>query len=142
MKRILLSLLFSSLLLLPMYVFATQDVCHALVLSGGGNKGAWEAGAVYGFVHSLPASEVTWDVVTGVSAGALNSAGIGIFKVGNEIAMADWLIELWETIDTKQIWKMWDEGIMYGFFNVSGIFDDTPLFNLLTEIIGQAPAGI
>lgn len=97
---------------------------------------------VYGFVHSLPPSEVTWDVVSGVSAGALNSAGIGIFKVGNELIMADWLIGLWESIDTKQIWTMWDEGIMYGFFNQSGIFNDQPLFDLLTEIINQSPAGI
>ena len=31
---------------------------------------------------------------------------------------------------------------LWGMFNESGIFDDTPLFNLLTKIINEAPAGI
>jgi len=30
---------------------ATQDVCRALLLSGGGNNGAWEAGVLYGLVN-------------------------------------------------------------------------------------------
>ena len=25
--------------------------CHALVLSGGGSNGAWEAGVIWGLVH-------------------------------------------------------------------------------------------
>jgi predicted acylesterase/phospholipase RssA len=28
-----------------------KDVCRALALSGGGSKGAYEAGVVYGLVH-------------------------------------------------------------------------------------------
>lgn len=121
---------------------ALQDSCHALVLSGGGNKGAYEAGAVYGLAHSLPGADVTWDVVSGVSAGALNAGGISIFAVGDELNMADWLVNLWETCETKDIWVEWSEGLLWGLFNESGIFDDTPLFNLLTSIISEAPAGI
>jgi len=34
-----------------------DGMCHALVLSGGGNKGAYEAGVVYGLAHYLDESE-------------------------------------------------------------------------------------
>ena len=30
---------------------AGKDTCHALVLSGGGSNGAWEAGVIYGFAN-------------------------------------------------------------------------------------------
>jgi predicted acylesterase/phospholipase RssA len=141
MRRITsLSLLLTSLL--STQTLALQDSCHAIVLSGGGNKGAYEAGVVYGLAHSLPAADVTWDVVSGVSAGALNAGGIGIFAVGDELNMADWLVNLWETTETKDIWVEWTEGILWGMFNESGIFDDTPLLNLLTSIISESPAGI
>jgi predicted acylesterase/phospholipase RssA len=33
--------------LLATQTIAADDKCHALVLSGGGNKGAYEAGVVY-----------------------------------------------------------------------------------------------
>lgn len=95
MKRIssLVLLLLSTLM--TTQILAKQDVCHALVLSGGGNKGAYEAGVVYGLVHSLKGADVTWDVVSGVSAGAMNAAGISIFAVGDELKMADWIVNLW-----------------------------------------------
>jgi len=51
-------------------------------MSGGGNKGSYEAGVVYGLTHLLPASDVTYDVVSGVSAGAMNAAGISIWPIG------------------------------------------------------------
>ena len=123
-------------MLLSSTAYAKQDICHALALSGGGNKGAYEAGVVYQLAHSLPADEVTWDVVSGVSAGALNAAGISIFAVGDEIKMSEWLLGLWTSLETENVWTMWDEGFIWGFMNASGIFDDTPLFNLLTEIFG------
>ena len=90
--RVTLAALFSSTLA------GKQETCHALALSGGGNKGAYEAGVIYGLTHSLDASEVTWDVVSGVSAGALNSAGMSIFAVGDELNMSEWLVNLWLSI--------------------------------------------
>ena len=37
-------------------LYATQmveakETCRALVLSGGGSNGAWEAGVIYGLLH-------------------------------------------------------------------------------------------
>jgi len=33
------------------YGQATQDSCNALVYSGGGNNGSWEAGVTWGLLH-------------------------------------------------------------------------------------------
>ena len=47
---------------------------------------------VYGLVNNLPANEVTWDVVTGISAGSINAGAIATYAVGDEKPMADYLL--------------------------------------------------
>lgn len=104
-----LSLLFSSSI-------AKQQKCHALALSGGGNKGAYEAGVVYNLAHLLAPSDVTYDVVTGVSAGAINSAGVAVFEIGKELEMSEYLVNMWGRITTETIWKPWAGGLAEGLF--------------------------
>ena len=59
----------------------SATVCRALAMSGGGSKGAFEAGALYGMYHAKPAgADFDWDVVTGVSAGAINAGALSIFS--------------------------------------------------------------
>lgn len=120
----------------------SKDVCHALALSGGGNKGSYEAGAIHTLVKNLPPSEVEWDVITGVSAGAMNTGGISIFKVGNEAEMSEFLVNLWMNMTSDMVWKMWDDGLIHGLFNESGILDDAPLYKFLSNILFTAPAGL
>ena len=43
------------------------------VKTGGGDKGAFEVGVLKEFLKKLPAEETAYDVVTGVSVGALNA---------------------------------------------------------------------
>jgi predicted acylesterase/phospholipase RssA len=50
-------------------------------MSGGANKGAYEGGVIYGLTHNLPENETQWDVVSGVSAGALNAVGVSVWPV-------------------------------------------------------------
>ena len=63
---------------------AKQDRCLALVLKGGANRGAYEAGVLDSFIKYLPPEEVQYDVVSGVSVGALNSAFISLYPKGEE----------------------------------------------------------
>ena len=67
---------------------AKQDICRALVLSGGGNNGAWEAGVLYGMLNNGNPADFEFDVVTGVSAGAINATGLAGWKVGQEMQAA------------------------------------------------------
>lgn len=65
-------------------VSAANKRCLGLVLKGGANRGAYEAGAISSFVKYLEPSEVEYDVVSGVSVGALNAAIVSLFAKGDE----------------------------------------------------------
>ena len=86
------------------------DVCRALVLSGGGNNGAWETGVLYGLVNNGTASDYAYDVVTGVSAGSINAIAMAGWAVGDEKNMADWLTTLWKDLKTSDVWVDWPLG--------------------------------
>ena len=55
-----------------------NKTCKALVMSGGGSNGAWEAGVIYGFANYGNASDFEWDVISGVSAGSINALAIAV----------------------------------------------------------------
>ena len=117
--------------------------CRVLALSGGGDKGAYEAGVVYGLVKNLPAGEAAWDVVTGISAGSINAGAIATFSVGDEDAMADFLLDTARTLTGDDIFKSWSApgpfgvlyplGVLYGFFYRSGIFNSEPLLDFMQK---------
>lgn len=52
-------------------------------MSGGGSKGAYEAGALYGLINTdTDKAKYEYDVVTGVSAGAINTGAVSVFGKG------------------------------------------------------------
>lgn len=55
-----------------------------LVLEGGGDRGAYHAGAFNEMVKMMPAEEVAYDIITGISVGALNSLALSFFEKGDE----------------------------------------------------------
>ncbi len=48
--------------------------CRVLSLSGGGAKGAYEAGVLKTVTEMLSSEEAFYDVVSGVSVGSINAA--------------------------------------------------------------------
>ena len=85
---------------------AQETICRALVMSGGANKGAYEAGVLWGLSHMLNNSDAHYDVVSGVSAGALNAAAISMFPPHEAIRMSDGLVDFWITQTTNMICQM------------------------------------
>lgn len=79
--------------------------CKALAMSGGGSNGAWEAGVLWGFAHSEHPEDFFYDVVTGVSAGAINTAGIAGFAPEDIVAASEFLSDTWNTLTNDQIWS-------------------------------------
>jgi predicted acylesterase/phospholipase RssA len=70
--------------------------CRALAMSGGGSFGAYEAGVLYGLVkNAKDKSDFAWDVMSGVSAGSINSLAGGLWAPGTEDEMVDWLSMVW-----------------------------------------------
>lgn len=61
--------------------------CNALVLSGGSNNGAWEVGVMWGLTTYGNATDYYWDVVSGISAGAINTSGTAGWKPEEVVEM-------------------------------------------------------
>ena len=52
----------------------------ALALSGGGSKGSYQAGVLYGLVmNDEDKSKYAYDIISGVSAGSINAFGMSLF---------------------------------------------------------------
>eukprot|EP00761_Pharyngomonas_kirbyi_P011414 gb/GECH01011439.1/.p1 GENE.gb/GECH01011439.1/~~gb/GECH01011439.1/.p1 ORF type:complete len:314 (+),score=78.89 gb/GECH01011439.1/:1-942(+) len=112
--------------------------CHAIALGGGGDRGAYEAGAVSALVENLSKEDVEWTVVSGISAGSLNAAGISMFKVGDEKSAANFLLERWKTISKDDVYKNWAGSIVEGFFVKSGLFNTSPLYSYLQKMLDSS----
>ena len=92
------------------------EVCRALALSGGGSVGSYEAGVIYGLNHHQDPTEVAWDVISGVSAGAINAFAISLWRPDQGREMSHWLVNQWSSLTTKSIYTDWPEGIFKAVF--------------------------
>ena len=108
-----------------------SDVCRALVLSGGGNNGSWEVGALWGLVNYGNLADFAYEVVTGVSAGAINTSVIAGFEIGDEMALAEFGMQTWLGLQNSDIWRDWSLGKVSGALIMGGMLDDAPLLNYL-----------
>ena len=114
-----------------------MDTCRALVLSGGGNNGAWEAGVLYGLINNASDPvDYQYDVVTGVSAGAINTIALAGWELGKEKEMVSWLCDLWSDLKTSDVWKDWRlGGKAVGLTIKQGVVDNSPLLAFLRKVI-------
>lgn len=115
-------------------VAGKKDKCYALVLSTGGDKGAYQAGAIQGLVEATKGNGVQWDVITGIGAGALNAAIVGAYPQGQESAMAKGLHDIWYHIKGHQdIYHHWTWGYISGMYHKNGLYNTKPLRKLLEK---------
>ena len=72
------AIVFASAVLLAAQSHAKKEEgkCYALVLSGGGTNGAWEAGVIWGLMNYGDPTDFEWDMVVGISAGSINTVGM------------------------------------------------------------------
>lgn len=97
----------------------------ALVLSGGGSKGAYQAG----FYDELRKAEVPINIISGVSVGALNAAYIACGK-GNQLIM------LWKLMSRDRIYRKRLGGILGAYLcGRNALYDTMPLRRLINEEI-------
>ena len=138
---------------------APSDTATALVLGGGGARGAYQAGVVRAIAQRHP--DLPLPILTGISAGAINAAFLAAHS-GNFAAAADELANLWLSLTPEKVYRV-DAGtlvrnvIRWGWRLISGglgtareptrgLVDTTPLLQLLGTVFapgGRAPiAGI
>jgi NTE family protein len=94
---------------------------RALVLSGGGSKGAFQAGVV-----SELAKHHSWGYVSGVSVGALNAAKVAEQTPFELRRGAEDLVRMWLRLETRQVRRSWWFGLLGGLWRES-FFDSSPL---------------
>jgi len=97
---------------------------RALVISGGGSKGAFAVGAI----QQLREAGITWDIVVGTSTGAL----IAPLVTTDDIAT---LVNLYSNVTTDQI--VTKRGLI-DIFTHDSIYDTTPLWQLIQNTITPA----
>lgn len=103
----------------------------ALCLSGGGSKGAYQLGVLKKWMGEQGQD---YKIMTGVSVGALNIAGLSQTKYGNPKEAIDWLTDLWlEKVSTKAIYKRWYPfGRLHSLW-LKSVYDSSPLASLVHD---------
>lgn len=126
--------------------FADRD---ALVLSGGGARGAYQVGVLKAIAEWLPAdAPCPFEVLVGTSAGALNAAAIGARAHSLREAVQS-LEAVWANFRVEQVvqsnsFTMLRSGLHWMVSLLSAgwiakpprsLFDTTPLYELLTRAV-------
>ena len=102
-------------------------------MSGGGNNGAWEAGVMWGLANFGNPEDYYWDVVTGISAGAINTAGTVMFAKEDIFNMTQFMSDQWNGLTSADVWTKNGEGI----FNEKSLYDTAPAMQTLQNIMAQ-----
>ena len=80
-------------------------MCRILSMSGGGSKGDYESGVVHSVFNTLVGKDAEYDVISGVSVGAINSAAFSLFAKGDEVSLGEFMVNLWKNITNDKIYK-------------------------------------
>lgn len=104
----------------------------ALVLSGGGSKGAYQVGALN---YLLKENNVYYDILCGVSVGAINCGFLAQYTSEEERNGIEELTDLWLELNTSKIYKRWFPfGGWHGIWEKS-FYDSSPLIHLIEKTI-------
>jgi NTE family protein len=101
---------------------------RALVLSGGGSKGAYQVGALKYMMGEL---KTVYDAFCGVSVGAINSAFLGMFPIGQEAEASLEIDQLWNQLDDSKIYKRWFPFGRWHAIWKKSFYDSSPMHELL-----------
>jgi NTE family protein len=77
---------------------------RALVLSGGAVKGAYEAGVISRWMGE---DRVDYDILCGVSVGAINAAFLCQTPLGRPNKASQALLDLWLRVETSKVHRSW-----------------------------------
>ena len=97
---------------------------RALVLSGGGSKGAFEVGVLQRLMGD---EQIDYDLLCGTSVGAINASYLAQTPLGRPREAAAKLRALWDTVSTDKVRKRWFPfGNAEAFWKTS-VYDSEPL---------------
>src|SRR6266853_429267 len=97
---------------------------RALVLAGGGSKGAFEVGVLQRLMGD---QQLEYELLCGTSVGAINAAYLAQTPLGQPREAVAKLRALWDTVTTDKVHKSWFPfGKVSAFFKPS-VYDSSPV---------------
>ena len=112
----------------------------ALILSGGGARGAYQVGVLKGLAEILKKTKIKnpFQILSGVSAGAINSAKLAS-EIENFDVAVEKLVHLWSQMSTEQVFKTDFLSLnkfslgLFGQNKLNALLDTSPLRTLITK---------
>ena len=101
----------------------------ALVLSGGGSKGAYQVGVLKRWMFEEGRD---YDIIVGTSVGAINAAGLCQIELGKPKESYLHLEKIWDRVNDSKIKKSWF-GWYFASLWKSSIYDSEPLRKWIQE---------
>lgn len=114
---------------------------RALVLTGGGSFGAFQAGVV----HGLASKGRQWDLVIGTSVGAINGAYLAQAPAEHHLRRTAGLCDLWEGIHEGLVYRQNWRGLVREVLPVPflpyrpAVYSTKPLQSLIEREIAPTP---
>lgn len=108
---------------------------RALVLSGGGSKGAYQVGVLR---KLLVDDGIKYDLVAGISVGAINASVLAQFPLGQEAQAWEELKAVWDQVRTSKVRKGWClVGKIASLWEAS-VYNSAPLQTWIKSSLDQA----
>jgi predicted acylesterase/phospholipase RssA len=118
----------------------SQKICQALCLQGSADQGPYQAGAFKSLVANTPAGQTSYDIITGVGVGAINTFLLSQFPQGQEASAASWLENFWASFQSSDYYKGWTFGPAQGFLTEAGMYDNSKAAPFLeSKVSGSGP---
>jgi len=83
------------------------NVCMGLLLGGGGDRAAYQAGVIKALVEYEAPGRHAYNNVIGISGGAINAAMFAKYGMGNEDQVSWDMLEMWRNIKHTDMYKFW-----------------------------------
>lgn len=122
-----------ALVTLIQVAYGVNGRCRALVLGGGSDRGAFQAGTISGLATYLPSGEAIWDVVLGNGVGAFNGYFVAQTVLGQESSLNYTLSNFWLNFKRTQFYHSWFGGRPVGYFLKTGLYNDAALKNTINS---------
>lgn len=132
----------------------THEDSLALMLGGGGARGAYQAGVLRGIANRFPG--LNFPILAGISAGAVNTVQIAAHE-GTMLESANDLVRLWLALSPDRVYDVrsaplmrnafgWGARLLSGGFGrgrepMRGVVETDPLRKYLEGVLARAPDG-
>ena len=81
---------------------------------------------MWGLAHYGQPTDYYWDVVSGISAGAINTAGTAGWSPSEVVEMTEWLSEEWYSLRNSDVWLWRNTGVVDAVFKEPSLLNDDP----------------